>query len=153
MAFEAARAASLGRTARKRSASIAQRAEALANKVGHPQALGLALWASGVGAYCVGHWKKSAELCERSVEILREGCTGVTWEISMAHRFRLGSYLLLGELVELKLRVPVLLSGALEQGNIFVATDLRTRMNLIWLAADNPDRARAEVIEALKVWP
>jgi eukaryotic-like serine/threonine-protein kinase len=153
MAFEAARAASPGRTARKRSASIAQRAEALANKVGHPLALGLSLWASGVGAYCFGHWKKSAELCERSAEILRERCTGVTWEITIAHRFLLGSYLLLGEVAELQRRVPALLSAALEQGNIFVATDLRTRMNLIWLAADNPDRARAEVIEALKVWP
>ncbi len=50
-------------------------------------------------------------------------------------------------------RVPPLLTAALEQGNLFAATDLRTRMNLIWLARDDPDRARAEVIEALKIWP
>src|SRR4030095_14850879 len=31
--------------------------------------------------------------------------------------------------------------------------DLRTRLNLIYLAADDPDRGRAEVIEALKSWP
>ncbi len=31
--------------------------------------------------------------------------------------------------------------------------ELRTRLNLIWLAADDPDRGRAEVIEALKSWP
>src|SRR5262249_36222230 len=31
--------------------------------------------------------------------------------------------------------------------------DLRTRLNLIWLAADDPERARLEVIEALKIWP
>jgi hypothetical protein len=49
--------------------------------------------------------------------------------------------------------VPALLSAALEQGNLFGAMDLRTRLNLIWLAADAPDRARAEVIEALKSWP
>ena len=30
--------------------------------------------------------------------------------------------------------------------------DLRTRLNLIWLAADDPTGARAEVIEALKAW-
>ena len=153
MAFEAAQAAVPGRTGRKRALSIAQRAEALASKVGHQHAFALSLWASGVGAYCVGHWKKSAELCERSAEILRERCTGVTWELSIAHRFLLGSFLLLGELGEIARRVPVLLAAALEQGNIFVATDLRTRMNLIWLAADDPDRRRAEVIEALKVWP
>jgi hypothetical protein len=50
-------------------------------------------------------------------------------------------------------RVPTLLGAALEQGNVFAATDLRTRLNLIWLAADDPDRARAEAIEALKAWP
>src|SRR6185503_9256642 len=38
-------------------------------------------------------------------------------------------------------------------GRSFAATDLRTRMNSIWLAADDPDKARAEVIEALKAWP
>ncbi|MDQ2856125.1 MAG: AAA family ATPase [Acidobacteriota bacterium] len=153
MAFEAAQAAVPGRKARRRAQGIAQRAEALASKVGHQHAVALSLWASGVGAYCVGHWKRSAELCERAAEILRERCTGVTWELSIAHRFLLGSFLLLGELAEIKRRVPALLGAALEQGNFFVATDLRTRMNVIWLAADDPDRARAEVIEALKVWP
>jgi hypothetical protein len=46
-----------------------------------------------------------------------------------------------------------LLSAALEQGNLFGAMDLRTRLNLIWLAAEEPDKARAEVIEALESWP
>ncbi len=59
----------------------------------------------------------------------------------------------LGEIGEVSRRVPTLLSAALEQGNVFAATDLRTRLNLIWLAADDPDRARAEAIEALKAWP
>jgi eukaryotic-like serine/threonine-protein kinase len=50
-------------------------------------------------------------------------------------------------------RVPGLLAAALEQGNLFAAMDLRTRLNVIWLAADDPTRARAEVIEGLKAWP
>ena len=59
----------------------------------------------------------------------------------------------MGEIAEVSRRVPALLSAALEQGNLFGAMDLRTRLNLIWLAAEDPDRARAEVIEALKSWP
>ena len=59
----------------------------------------------------------------------------------------------LGEIAEVSRRVPVMLAAALEQGNVFAATDLRTRLNLIWLAADDPDRAREEAIEALKAWP
>ena len=58
-----------------------------------------------------------------------------------------------GEIAEVSRRVPRLLSAALDQGNHFAATDLRTRLNLIWLAQDDPDQARAEVIEALKAWP
>jgi serine/threonine protein kinase/tetratricopeptide (TPR) repeat protein len=153
IAFEAAQAASRGGPAQERAAQIARRAEELSQKVGHPQAIGLSIWASGVGAYLVGNWKQAAEGCERAAEVLRDRCTGVAWELTMAHRFMLSSLLYLGELAEVSRRVPSLLSAALEQGNVFAATDLRTRLNLVWLAADDPDTARAEVIEALKAWP
>jgi hypothetical protein len=59
----------------------------------------------------------------------------------------------MGEVVEVSRRVPQLLSAALEQGNQFAATDLRTRLNVIWLAADDPIRARDEVISAMITWP
>jgi hypothetical protein len=77
----------------------------------------------------------------------------MTWELTIANRFLLSALLFRGEIAEVSRRVPVLLAAALEQGNLFAATDLRTRLNLIWLAADDPTRARAEVIDALKSWP
>jgi serine/threonine protein kinase/tetratricopeptide (TPR) repeat protein len=153
MAFEAAQTASRGAPARKRALQIAQRAEELAQKVGHPHAIGLSIWASGVAAYLVGHWKTAASLCERAAEVLRDECTGVTWELTIANRFMLSAMLNMGEIAEVSRRAPVLLAAALEQGNLFGAMDIRTRLNLIWLAADDPTRARAEVIEALKDWP
>ena len=153
MSFEAAQTASRGGPTRKRTLQIAHRAEELAHQVGHPHAIGLATWATGIAAYLVGHWKQAAELCEHAVEILRDRCTGVTWELAIAQRFMLSALLFQGELAEVSRRVPMPLTTALEQGNLFAATDLRTRMNLVWLAADDPNRARAEVIEALKAWP
>jgi tetratricopeptide (TPR) repeat protein len=153
MAFEAAQTAARGEPTRKRALQITQRAEELALKTGHPQAIGLAIWASGVAAYLVGHWKDAARLCERAAEVLRDQCTGVSWELATANRFMLGAMVYMGEIGEVSRRVPDLLAAALEQGNLFAAMDLRTRMNVIWLAADDPNRARAEVIEALKVWP
>jgi len=101
----------------------------------------------------MGHWKEAAEYCERAAEVLRDQCTGVTWELTIANRFMLTSLLYLGEMVEVSRRVPQLLSAALEQGNLFAATDLRTRLNAIWLAGDDPDRARDEVIAAMTTWP
>jgi len=153
MAFEAAQTASRGAPTRKRAVQIAQRAEALAQRVGHPHAIGLSLWASGVAAYLVGHWKNAAMLCERAAEVLRDQCTGVTWELTIANRFMLSAMIYMGEIGEVSRRAPVLLAAALEQGNLFGAMDIRTRLNLIWLAADDPTRARAEVIDALKDWP
>jgi serine/threonine protein kinase/tetratricopeptide (TPR) repeat protein len=152
MAFEAAWTAARGGGARERAAQIARRAEELSQKVGDPHAIGLSLWASGVVPYLEGNWRKAAELCERATDVLRDRCTGVTWELTIANRYKLNALLYMGEISEVSRRVPALLSSALEQGNLFGATDLRTRLNLIWLAADNPDKARAEVIEALKAW-
>jgi serine/threonine protein kinase/tetratricopeptide (TPR) repeat protein len=153
MAFEVAQIASRGGPTRERVNQLMERTEALAERAAHPHATGLAVWARGMSAYLVGHWKESVELCERAVEVLRDQCTGVTWELTIAHRFMLSSLMFLGEMVEVSRRVPQLLSAALEQGNLFAATDLRTRMNPIWLAADDPDRARDEVIAALTTWP
>lgn len=153
IAFETAQSVSPGGRTRERGLQLAQRSQELAQKVGHPHAIGLSIWAGGVAAYLVGQWKKGAELCERAAEVLRDRCTGVAWELAMAQRFTLSAKIYLGEVGEVARRVPMLLAVALDQGNVFFATELRTRMNLIWLVADDPDRGREEVIAALRAWP
>ncbi len=153
ISFEAAQAASNRGKSRARGVKVLKLAKDLAKKVGHPHAIGMALWADGLSAYLTGEWRRAADSCDRAVEVFRDRCTGATWEIGMAQRFMLSSLLYLGELADVSRRVPILLGAALEQGDVLAATDLRTRLNLVWLAADDPDRARMEVIEALKIWP
>ena len=154
MAFEVSQAAARGgSSAQERVAELLEKTETLAARAGNPHAKGLAIWARGLSSYLMGHWKEAAEYCERAAEVLRDQCTGVTWELTIANRFMLTSLLYLGEMVEVSRRVPQLLSAALEQGNLFAATDLRTRLNAIWLAGDDPDRARDEVIAAMTTWP
>ncbi|MGH9933151.1 MAG: serine/threonine-protein kinase PknK [Pyrinomonadaceae bacterium] len=152
LAFEAVWTAARG-GASERSAQIAKQAEEIAQRLDHPYAIGLSIWARGMIANLAGNWRKASELCDRAAEIWRDRCTGTTWEQTIANRYRLSTLILLGELAEVSRQVPSLLSAALEQGNLFAAMDLRTRLNVIWLAADQPDKARAEVIEALKSWP
>jgi eukaryotic-like serine/threonine-protein kinase len=153
LAFEQVQVAARGGAGGERSLQIAKQAEEIAQRLDHPYAIGLSIWGRGVDAYLAGSWRKSAEVCDRAGEILRDRCMGTTWEQSMANRYRLSALMHLGELAEVSRQVPSLLSAALEQGNLFAAMDLRTRLNVIWLAADQPDKARAEVIEALKSWP
>jgi serine/threonine protein kinase/tetratricopeptide (TPR) repeat protein len=151
LAFEAAWTAARGGV--ERSEQIAKQAEELALKVSNPYAIALSTWANGVGAYLRGDWVRAAEVCGMAAEVFRDRCTGTTWELTIANRYRLSALMHMGELAEVSRQVPSLLSAALEQGNLFAAMDLRTRLNVIWLAADQPDRARAEVLEALKSWP
>lgn len=154
MSFEIGHvAASGGGDSRERVEELITKTEGLAKRAGNPQAIGMAIWARGLSSYLLGDWKAAAEYCERAAEILRDQCTGVTWELTIATRFMLTSMLYLGEIVEVSRRMPQLLSAALEQGNLFAATDLRTRLNAIWLAADDPVRARDEVIAAMTAWP
>src|SRR5882672_4134544 len=153
MAFEVGQTAAKGGATHERALQLADRTEALARRAGNPHATGLAIWARGLSAYLIGHWKEASEFCERAAEVLRDQCTGVTWELTITYRFMLGALMFLGEMAEVSRRVPQLLTAALEQGNIFAATDLRTRMNAIWLADDDPNRAREEVISALTTWP
>jgi len=153
MAFETVQSATRGGRTIERTNHLAEQTEALARRAKHPHATGMAIWARGLSAYLIGNWKESAELCERAAEVLRDQCTGATWEMTVANRFMLASLMYLGELTEVARRVPPLLTAALEQGNLIAATDLRTRLNPIWLAADDPYRSRNEVIAAMMAWP
>ena len=154
MAFEVSHAAARGGgAAQGHVEELLVKTEALAARANNAHAKGLAIWARGLSSYLMGRWRDAADNCERAAEILRDQCTGATWELTIANRFMLTSLLYLGEMVEISRRVPQLLSVALEQGNLFAATDLRTRLNIIWLAADDPVRARDEVISAMITWP
>ncbi|HKG23911.1 MAG TPA: hypothetical protein VKC34_18555, partial [Blastocatellia bacterium] len=152
LAFEAAFSASPGGPGQKRPARFLKAAEALARKVDDPHAMGLVTFTEGMSAYLLGEWKKAARLCDQASEILRDRCTGAVWELSSAQRITLAAFMLMGELGEISRRLPGLLAAAKEQGNLYAATDLRTRLNIMWLAADDPDGAREEVIAALLEW-
>jgi len=154
MAFEVSQAAARGGgAAQDRVKLLIEKTETLAARAGNPHSKAMAIWARGLSSYLMGEWQQAADYLERAAEILRNQCTGATWELTIANRFMLVSMLYMGEMVEISRRVPQLLSAAMEQGNLFSATDLRTRLNIIWLAADDPTRARDEVISAMTTWP
>ena len=154
MAFEVSQVAARGGgAAQDRVEQLIEKTETLAARAGNPHSKAMAIWARGLSSYLMGQWPQAADYLDRAAEILRNQCTGATWEFTIANRFMLVSMLYMGEMVEISRRVPQLLSAAMEQGNLFSATDLRTRLNIIWLAADDPTRARDEVISAMTTWP
>src|SRR5262249_43826522 len=45
-----------------------------------------------------------------------------------------------------------LVADARRRGNLYLATELCTRSNLVWLAADDPDGGERETIDAISRW-
>jgi hypothetical protein len=107
---------------------------------------------TGLSKFLVGEWRQALEQCETAYEILHDQCTGVLWELTSAQNFILGSLSYLGEFPEISRRLPSMLATASEHGNLYAVTEIKTRMNFIWLVADDPETARRELAEALRLW-
>jgi hypothetical protein len=142
-----------GRRARERSRRLGEMAQALAERVNHPQALGLVSLTRGTAANLQGDWRTALELCERAEQILDERCTGVDWELAAAHLYSLLALYYLGELAELSRRLPILLQEARERDDLNAVANLRTRLSyLASLAADDVAGAKEEVRQGIAVW-
>jgi eukaryotic-like serine/threonine-protein kinase len=135
-----------------RPADLFHRAEALASSDGRHYVGALAsLWA-GIGAFLTGQWVQASSLCGRAVTILRDHCTGVTWELNLAQNFYLFSLVYRGELREAAGHLPGLLASARERGNFYLELELGTRLGLVWLAADNPNEAERRANDGIARW-
>jgi hypothetical protein len=134
------------------SRALLREAGELAQRVGTPYATGFHTLMAGVREYLAGRWTRAFELAEAAEQTLRERCSGLTWEVTNAQRFALGSLMYMGDMLEVLRRLPVLLRHAHDRGNLYVATDLRTRIALPWLAIDDPARVEHEIEDAFAHW-
>lgn len=152
MAMEVGFNASRGGLPDRRTEQMLARSLALAERVRSPRELGMSLVTAGSARLLRGQFRQAADFLCRADQILRERCTGVLWELTTCQTLLLSSLIYLGELDEAARRLPVMIGDAQERGNLYAATEARTRANFCWLAQDTPDRARAEATEALARW-
>jgi hypothetical protein len=131
---------------------FSRQAERLAARAGHHYVGALTMLWEGIAAFLTGQWKKASDLCGRAATALREECTGVTWELNMAHNFFLGGLVSQGELREASRHLPALLASAGERGNFYLELELNTRMILVWLAGDDPDGAERRGNDGIARW-
>ncbi len=135
-----------GGSAWTRLAELDARARELAERIRDPHAEGLVAVGRGMAAYCTGHWRAADEAFTTSDRIFREQCTNVAWELGVSRNFRMAALLYQGKLAELTRMVPLHLREALDRGDEFTASGLRSwRSNAAWLAMDLPDEARSQV--------
>ncbi len=139
-------------TGRRFAESLAQQSRALAAAVGNPHALALSMLAESMIAITRGEWKKAASFAEEALPILRDQCTGVTWELNMAQNLLIWALMYQGELREVARRVPPLVAHARSSGNIYIVTELCTRCNYVWLVGDDPDEGERLALESIQRW-
>ena len=129
-----------------------RQAEELAGSAGQHYIGALTSMWAGIGAFLTGRWAEATRLCGRAVTLLRDHCTGVTWELNLAQNFFLFSVVYQGQLREAARLWRGLLESARERGNFYVELELSTRLSLIWLAADQALEAEREADEAVARW-
>jgi hypothetical protein len=143
-----------GPRTRRRTERLAAVAEQVVARVSDPSAVALLALAKGTAAFFQGRWRAARELLDRAAAILREECTGVAWELNAANFYLVLALFYLGEVRELRIRVPSLLKEAEERDDLTGTTNLRTRVSyLVSLADDEPEHARAEVQAGMARWP
>ncbi len=153
LAIEAGYSGAGGVSRQQRTAKLVEASLTLAERVNHPHALGLANITAGMAAYLEGKWNKACEQLERGEKILRENCTGVTWELDTSMSFQLRSLLFIGDLKGIRERLPRFLKDVREKGDLYAEVNLRCRV--VWvsmLLADRPEDARREVDDAITRW-
>jgi hypothetical protein len=154
LAIEAVYAAVEGEHHRARYERLIARAEALAQEVGHPQALALVAMVRGASAFLQGRWKSARELLERAEPLLREKAGAWQIDTHLYHLYYLLTLFNLGEVADVSRRVPRLVDEARERDDLTAATSLRARAGYLpCLMADDPDMARHEVRDAMAQWP
>ncbi len=153
LAMESAYSATGGGPSRERTIALIDAAAKLGERIGNPHAIGLAAGVAGVGAFLRGEWEEARSQCARGEELLRAHGTGASWELASCQFFMLGAMFYLGDLAGLARMVPERLREAVERGNLYAATGLRSwRTNVAWLAIDDPSEARRQVDLAHKQW-
>ncbi len=153
LGLEAGYSSTGGTRSRQRTARLLEAAVGLAERVGRPHTLGFTRLAVGLAAYLEGRGSEACEHYEAAERILRERCTGVTWELDtlMFYRYRL--LVFLGRLREVLDAMPDVMKDCAERGDQYAETCLRSVvMWFVRLAADQPQKALAEIRWARENW-
>lgn len=152
LAVEAMFISSRGLSRGRRALILVDAAREVAERTGDPHAAADASTAAGMAAVMFGRWREGRHHGLLALDLLRDRCVAATWELNTARMLVLWSLMYLGELRELAQRLPVLLAESLERGNLALAVELRTRSNMHWLAADDPDEGERQMQAGMAGW-
>jgi serine/threonine protein kinase len=153
LAMEGAHTSIGGSFSRRRTNELLGAAEKLARQLAQPYPTAMVALAKGVADALEGRWQSAWTLCDQAEGIFRTHCNGVMWELSTAHRFALWPLTFLGEVAEIRRRLPALIKEARERNDLYAVTNLSLVIGtFVHLAEDEPERARRELRQVIDEW-
>jgi hypothetical protein len=127
----------------QRAQELAERAEAIAERLKHPHLLGLCQLNQGLRAYHSGDLELAKATFAQAERTLHEGCRGTLWELGTAQFFLLLCHLAAGDVATLARLGPTYYDEAVARGDLLTMTNLRARvLPALALLHGQPDRAR-----------
>jgi serine/threonine protein kinase len=153
LAMEAAHRSTAGVRYARRVQTLLDNAQSVAHELDSPQARGLILMARGITGLMLGQWKHAQTSFDQGEILLRNECTGVTWERDTVCSLALWALMHMGKIAELKRRWTILIKEAQERGDHYAATNLTTfYMATIRLAQDDPAGIEDELESVTSQW-
>jgi len=140
-----------------KGAEKSQRLSTLAHEVAsrsqdpYPEAF-VTMSDGGVHWLC-GRWRAAKEAVEKALVVYRRDCVGVTWEKDTAEFVALQALAHMGDLETLSQRADEVLDDAVERGDLYLETQVRTRIVPLFDLRDGQPRRALEGLErALGRW-
>jgi eukaryotic-like serine/threonine-protein kinase len=155
LAAEATQCAHLNDGEQARSAKLLALAARYAQEVNTDYAKAFILTMNAVVDSLSGRWRESLKKAMLAVQLFRERCTGVTWEIGTATSFTFSSRWLLGEWAENARLLPSVVYEAEQNGDRYTAVTIHvvTGYHMSCLASDEPDKAIDSLNPLIRNWP
>jgi len=153
LAIEATLVSTQGPRSLRRVARLAEVATGLARDLDTAETESSVEIAHASEFYFTGRFARARPHLERAIELIRDRCTGMHWEIDSMQFFHQCTLTYLGALGELARQLPPLLQDAERRGELYLATNLEVGdTSLWWLLRDQPGEARARIENAMKRW-
>ena len=152
LAAEAAQRATSPRRDLRTISRLFAKAEELAAGTAHPQAIGFVATMKALSALLSGDWRAAQEQSDRAGTILRERCTGVTWELATNSMVTTTAAHFLGEFrtLEEKFSRLNLMERATEQNDAYAVQTLALGFFVFHLANDRPELC-TQLVESFQV--
>ncbi len=108
--------------------------------------------AHGISHFMTGEWSMARARFETCIEH-SAGLSGMSWERGLVHFQLMWSLFYLGELAQMRRRIPPLLQDARDRGDLFTVSGLTLGLNnIVILDREGPESAEQEIREVLSRW-